>query len=1149
MLNRGRGIETGVALRNQRRHRWLGLALAGLVAWPGWALAQLAEPSIQASAASQIVTLQQIKTAKTAVQDKIDSNLFLALLRQRGDQRLQGLTDYQFLLAEKDGRTPVDIAIASRDGVAAVYGKLAKLGAVVQTDKKIAYEYRTVRARLRLSDLEALAALGEVRMIREAVPAITNATNVSEGDKAHGADQARGAYGATGAGVKVCALSDGVNSLATVQASGDLPPNVDVLPGQAGSGDEGTAMLEIIHDLAPAATLGFATAFNGEGSFAQNIRDLAASGCNIIVDDVFYFDESPFQDGPVAQAVNDVTASGVLYFSSAGNSGNLTDGTSGTWEGDFKASTLANPTPLAGVGPLHDFGNGGQSVQITGSSNSGATLIWAESYDLSGGIASTDYDLYVLNSTLTSVLSASTNRQNGAGGDDVPYERVGSVSNGNRIVISRFATGSTSTPPAIHLSTLRGRIDPAVATAGTIGGHSSTQNGYGVAATPAGPAVFNSVPPVGPYPNQFTSGNASESFSSDGPRRVILSPTGVELTPGNRTFSGGVVRQQPIITAADGVSTAAPGFNPFFGTSAAAPHAAAIAALLKSGLPSLTPAQVRTALTSTAIDIEAPGVDRTTGYGIVMPTPALQSVGATPQAFLAAGSPAFTQVSGDGDANIEPNETWKLRVPLTNTGAASATGISATLSTSTPGVTITTASAPYPNIAASATATNSSSFVFKLGPSYPCGTPISFSEVVSYSGANSPQSLPVSAATGGLGAFQSYAYSGSPVPIPDGVNNIAGANADAPLAVSGLNGPVGAVKLTIAGSSCSTTAGSTTVGIDHTYVSDLRIRLIAPDGTTVPVISAAGGSGHNFCQTALDDQSTGPNIDSQPASAAPFTGSFKPSSPLSAFRGVAGNGTWKLQAQDFFAADTGNIRAFSVAVAPVICDAPVPVPTISVADTSIAEGDSGTTILSFKVKLSSAAAGPVTVKYATADGTATAGSDYVAKTGTLTFDAGITSKTLKVTVNGDTTFEPDETVLLNLSAPTGATISDAQAVGTITNDDPQPLPTLSINDVRVTEGNSGTVTAKFSVKLSAASATDVTVRYATANGTATAGSDYTAKSGTLTFAAGTTSKSVSISVTGDTSVEPNETFLVNLSSPSGATIADGQGIGTIVNDD
>lgn len=164
-------------------------------------------------------------------------------------------------------------------------------------------------------------------------------------------------------------------------------------------------------------------------------------------------------------------------------------------------------------------------------------------------------------------------------------------------------------------------------------------------------------------------------------------------------------------------------------------------------------------------------------------------------------------------------------------------------------------------------------------------------------------------------------------------------------------------------------------------------------------------------------------------------------------------------------------------------------------------------------------------------------------------DAGVTSKTVKVTVNGHTTFEPDETVLLNLSAPTGATISDAQAVGTIVNDDPAPLPTLSINGVRVTEGNSGTVTAKFSVKLSAASASDVTVRYATANGTATSGSDDTAKSGTLTFAAGTVSKSVSISVNGDTTVEPNETFFVNLSSPSGATILDGQGQGTIVNDD
>ena len=158
----------------------------------------------------------------------------------------------------------------------------------------------------------------------------------SEGDRAHNADTARQQFGVTGVGTKICALSDGIDSLATSQARGELPPGVDVIPGQEGDGDEGTAMLEIIHDLAPNASLGFASAFNSDASFADNIRKLRFdAGCDVIVDDVLYFKESPFQDWIIAQAVNDVTADGALYFSSAGNEGNVADDTSGHWEGDF----------------------------------------------------------------------------------------------------------------------------------------------------------------------------------------------------------------------------------------------------------------------------------------------------------------------------------------------------------------------------------------------------------------------------------------------------------------------------------------------------------------------------------------------------------------------------------------------------------------------------------------------------------------------------------------------------------------------------------------------------------------------------------------------------------------------------------------------
>jgi hypothetical protein len=152
-----------------------------------------------------------------------------------------------------------------------------------------------------------------------------------------------------------------------------------------------------------------------------------------------------------------------------------------------------------------------------------------------------------------------------------------------------------------------------------------------------------------------------------------------------------------------------------------------------------------------------------------------------------------------------------------------------------------------------------------------------------------------------------------------------------------------------------------------------------------------------------------------------------------------------------------------------------------------------------------------------------------------------------VTINGDLVNEPDETFTVQLSNPVNAIINVGTAQGAITNDDPSPA--LSVNDVTVTEGDTGTVSAVFTVSLSGLSAQTVTVQYTTADGTATAGSDYVATSGTLTFTPGQTTQPVSVSVIGDLVQEPNETFFLNLSSSVNAIIADGQGLGTIVDQD
>ena len=230
---------------------------------------------------------------------------------------------------------------------------------------------------------------------------------------------------------------------------------------------------------------------------------------------------------------------------------------------------------------------------------------------------------------------------------------------------------------------------------------------------------------------------------------------------------------------------------------------------------------------------------------------------------------------------------------------------------------------------------------------------------------------------------------------------------------------------------------------------------------------------------------------------------------------------------------------------------PPPVlPTLSVADATVTEGNSGTSDLAFTVTLSAAATSPVTVAYATANGTATAGSDYAASAGTLTFAAGETSKVVHVQVTGDTAVEANETLTLTLSSPNGATIAHGTATGTIVNDDTAPLPTLSIGDSSFAEGSAAAPGhGAFTVTLSAAATAPVTVHFATADGTATAGSDYVAQSGTLTFAAGETQKTITVAAIGDSTVEANEGFTVTLSSPTGATIAHGTGSGTIVNDD
>ncbi|HST23345.1 MAG TPA: S8 family serine peptidase [Blastocatellia bacterium] len=622
---------------------------------------------ISDSALSQIRSLMEAKLARTPEQQKIDSNLLAAIKVNRGEAIAANAPTLQpDVKLDANGKVLVDITAKVTNGL------LDQLRASGAEDVLAFKQYDSIRARVPLLQLEFLAGSPNIKSIIRAVEAQTQRatqdeiaartaqsqsfaaranrvraqlpqamrtvttqqdnpgpiTNIgaatSAGDTAHAAASARTTFGVNGAGIKIGVLSDSYNNLALAPANvltGDLPgvgnPNgfttpVTVLQDLGSGGtDEGRAMMQIVHDLAPGAQLYFATAFLGSSSFANNIQSLRTNGCDIIIDDVFYSNESPFQDAIIAQAVNTVTAAGALYFSSAGNSGNLDDGTSGVWEGDFNDSGVDLMDGVNNLGRLHQFSAGVTLNTVnSGGSSRRIDMMWSDPLAGSGN----DYDVYILNAAGTSILRSSDSSQTGT---QDPYEGINTLNVGEKIAIVKFSGAAR----AIHLNTGRARL--LIATSGQTKGHSCAADAFGVAAVNAASAGGGA----------FVGGatNPTETFSSDGTRRVFYNANGTPITPGNVLFAtnGGAVRQKPDIAAADGVATTFPGgsgLNPFFSTSAAAPHAGAIAALLKQFKPALTTSQVRTILTSTALDIEAAGIDRDSGVGIVMALAALQSV-------------------------------------------------------------------------------------------------------------------------------------------------------------------------------------------------------------------------------------------------------------------------------------------------------------------------------------------------------------------------------------------------------------------------------------------------------------------------------------------------------------------------------------------
>ncbi len=316
---------------------------------------------------------------------------------------------------------------------------------------------------------------------------------------------------------------------------------------------------------------------------------------------------------------------------------------------------------------------------------------------------------------------------------------------------------------ALHLNNFGGQLG--IATSGVTHGHNAAADAFGIAAVNVATAAG------GPFIGGAT--NPVELFSSDGYRRVFFDADGTPLTPGQFLFgNGGQLRRKPDLAAADGVQTTVPGFQPFFGTSAAAPHAAAIAALLKSARPRLAPNRIRRALQQTALDIEAVGRDCDSGFGIVDAFGALQDIGAPPAPFLDLGTVTSTAVGGDGDAFIEPGESASMLAQLVNVGGATALNVTGTLATSTTGVTLGVSQSNYPNIGSNGQAAVNQ-HALHVQPGAHCNVRVApeFSLTASYSNGRTAHRCSRSRSRRDSRARRSptCAYAGPAVAIPDGV--------------------------------------------------------------------------------------------------------------------------------------------------------------------------------------------------------------------------------------------------------------------------------------------------------------------------------------------------------------------------------------------
>lgn len=506
-------------------------------------------------------------------------------------------------------------------------------------------QYRDlVSGYLPLQAVDDAASLASLASIVAAISPVRSAGEInSEGDTALRAEIARSSFALDGTGVAVGVLSDSYNSLQGAHldvASGDLPAaeagGVQVLSESTACGtlifciDEGRAMLQIVHDLAPGAELLFHTGLASKPEYAQAIEALAAAGADVIVDDLLYVNEPMFQDGIVAQAVDNVTSGGAAYYSAAGNAGKASYESSFVDSGEVLCIEFFLPLgdcdPLyERVGRMHDFDPGpgvDNYLHITVPLNNVLTVAmqWNEPFNS----PRIDHDLVLLDETGGTyyTISANDNIPMGEGWEVLQFENSEFLyQNTSYALAITYDDVDSIDPPAGFVKLVvfgaSNTINEHHTDSATVFGHANAEG-----ATAVGAAFWGDTPAFGTVPPVL------EPYSSRGGTPIWFDANGVPKAAPE-------VRPKPEVTATDGVETTfffsdtdGDGFDEFFGTSAAAPHAAAIAALLLESAPGSTAAQVNAALEASAIDMETAGFDFDSGAGLIQADDAVTALAA-----------------------------------------------------------------------------------------------------------------------------------------------------------------------------------------------------------------------------------------------------------------------------------------------------------------------------------------------------------------------------------------------------------------------------------------------------------------------------------------------------------------------------------------